>query len=528
MNESAEANPPDDLAELQRQPHAVASWHTAQQHLVHGRHAAALSSYRNLAKQFPGVAGLWVELSMAAAGELDFALARQASRRAAELAATDANLLVSIGHQYHRLRRLDEAAGCFQQAAAADPSSVHACLSLAAWMERERRLEEARECVEGCLARHPKDARALYFRAFLRHREGHNQEAETALRDLLQSNPQDPNVKISASHLLGVVLDASGQYAEAMRFLRDSKALARQMADTASLEKVYEKMDRARRELLALLTPESIRRWRDEEEAAAGPHPPALLGGPPRSGTTLLEQILGAHREILVFDEPESFAQEVLNTLAPAPPAKGLTIKSLHALSSSARAALIRRYFVSLLRQMDQEPAGKRVVDKNPSLTASLHIWLRLFPHSKVIITLRDPRDILISCFFQNLTLTAVNANFLSLGRTAKFYSDCMDVWLRLRELGGFEWIETRYEDIVSHLESEGRRVTAFLGLPWQEGQAKYYETARQKFVFAPTYHDVTQPVYQRAVRRWEHYAQEFAPLQGALAPYCRAFGYAD
>ena len=94
--------------------------------------------------------------------------------------------------------------------------------------------------------------------------------------------------------------------------------------------------------------------------------------------------------------------------------------------------------------------------------------------------------------------------------------------------MGGFDWLETRYEDVVNNLEAEGRRVTAFLGLPWHEAQAKYYETARQKFVFAPTYHDVTKPVYHRAVRRWEHYAESLGPVQAALAPYCRVFGYAD
>ena len=102
-----------------------------------------------------------------------------------------------------------------------------------------------------------------------------------------------------------------------------------------------------------------------------------------------------------------------------------------------------------------------------------------------------------------------------------------MDVWLRMRELGGFDWIETRYEDVVGNLEGEGRRVTNFLGLPWHEAQATYYETARRKFVHSPTYNEVTQPVYNRAVGRWEHYAEAMAPLQAGLEKYLRAFGYA-
>jgi hypothetical protein len=122
--------------------------------------------------------------------------------------------------------------------------------------------------------------------------------------------------------------------------------------------------------------------------------------------------------------------------------------------------------------------------------------------------------------------LNATNVNFLSIERTAKHYADLMDVWLRMRELGGFDWIESRYEDVVENLEVEGRKVTEFLGLTWHPDQARYHETARRKVLYAPTYHDVTQPVYKRAVGRWERYADALAPVQKQLAPYCRAFGY--
>ncbi len=526
MIKNANNDARDDLAKLEGSPDHMASWQQAQQGLLNGRHAAALAGYRNLVQKFPGVAQLWAELGIAAGGELDFVTANQATQRAAELASADANLLVSIGQQYHRLRRLDRACACFERAVAADSSSVHARLSLAAWFERNRRRDEAWECVGACLAQHPKDFRALYFKAFLLHRKGLNGEAETALRDLLQDDPSDPDVKSSAHHLLGVVLDELGQYAEAMKWLGKAKTLLRQRTDTAALEQAYDKMDEARRKILAEMTPETLRRWREQAATAPCPHPLVFLGGPPRSGTTLIEQILGAHPGILVFDEPDAFADELLKVLHPPPPARGLTLKSLNALAPTARAQMIHRYFKSLLRETEEKPGTRMLLDKNPSLTASLHIWLRLFPQLKVIIALRDPRDIIVSCYFQNLSLTAANANFLSLERTVKFYADCMDVWLRMRELGGFEWIETRYEDVVGNLEAEGRRVTSFLGLPWQEAQAAYYETARRKFVFAPTYNDVTKPVYKQAVGRWEHYAEALAPLQAGLAKYRLAFGY--
>ncbi len=101
-----------------------------------------------------------------------------------------------------------------------------------------------------------------------------------------------------------------------------------------------------------------------------------------------------------------------------------------------------------------------------------------------------------------------------------------MDVWLRLRDLGGFDWIETRYEDVVDNPETEGRRLTKFLGLAWHADQANFQESAKRRVLFAPTYDDVTKPVHKKAVGRWQHYAEALAPVQEKLAPYCRAFGY--
>ncbi len=515
-----------DLAKLERSPQDVARWQRARDQLRAGRPALALPAYQELVKRFPGVVNLWFELGATAAADLSFALATQAFDRVEQMAANDPSLLVMLGQQFHRLRRLDRARACFQRAVEADPSSTHSRLSWAAWLERERRLDEAWEQTEACLARHPREPAALYYRAFLLHRKGRGAEAETALRDLLKSDVRDPDVRLSCLHLLGVVLDELGQYAEAMDFLLQAKAAVRRLQNVAALEQAYDKADRQRRALLERLTPEMPRRWRQE-----APNPPArpklaLLGGHPRSGTTLLEQILGAHPAVRAFDESEAFVTEIGDKLAPPPPAPPLKAGALDSLSSGRRAELKGRYLKSLLREAEPDLSADILLDKNPSSTASLHLWLRLFPESKVIIALRDPRDVVLSCFFQNLALTPMNANFLSLERAVKHYGDLMDVWLRLRELGGFDWIETRYEDIVADVEKEGRRVTAFLGLDWRAGQAASHEAARAKVVFSPTYSDVAKPVHSRAVGRWKHYAAALEPWREKLARYGRAFGY--
>jgi Flp pilus assembly protein TadD len=503
----------------------MAAWQSAQQHLLAGRAKAALAGYLQLTKQFPNVPQLWAELGLAAAGDLDFAHADQATQRAADMAAADPDLLVSLGQQFHRLRRLDSAAACFANAVKADPASAHARLSLAAWLERSRRLDEAIDCVDACLAAHPHDAHARYFKGFLTHRKGLNAEAEKELRQLLAQSSLHPEVRYSATHLLGVVLDALCQYDDALAELTRAKTLLRQMTDTTSLEQSYDKTVQARRQFMNELKPDTIRRWREEAASETNGRSIVFLGGPPRSGTTLIEQVLGAHPQISVFDESEAFVQEILTPLCPPPPARSPSVKSLNALKTAERQRLTTRYFKSLLRDINPAP-GVLLLDKNPSLTPSLHLWLRLFPMLKVLITLREPRDVILSCFFQNLALTAVNVNFLSLERTARFYADSMDVWLRLRDLGGFDWLETKYEDWVGGLENEGRKVMNFLGLPWRSEQIAFHESARGKFVFAPTYNEVTKPVHGRAMQRWKNYATAFAPLEERLAPYVRAFGY--
>ena len=506
----------------------IARWQKAQQQLLSGRSDQALLSYQELTRQFPDTARLWYELGFAAGKQLEFALADEACQRAVALAAKNVSLLVLLGQQYHWLRRLDRARACFEQAVAAAPTSIHAQLSLADWYERERRLDDAWQCVETCVAREPGNSQVLCVKALLLQRRGRNSEAETLLRDLIQRGAGDPNVHYSSRQQLATVLDQLGQYPEALHWLGEAKAVLRRTAKVAKMEQEYDRAVRRRRELLAKLTPESLRRWREEGSATAGPGPQrlAFLGGHPRTGTTLLEQILGAHPAIGSFDEPMAFADEVAEKLAPMNAVTTLTVNALNALTADQCSHFRQRYFKSLLRQDAGDPAPALWLDKNPSPTAWLHLWLRLFPELKVIIALRDPRDVIVSCYFQNLRLNATNANFLSLERTVTHYSDLMDVWLRMRELGGFDWIETRYEDVVANVAAEGRRVTEFLGLPWHAGQAAFHENNQKKFVYSPTYSDATKPVYQRAVGRWRHYAEALAPLGARLATYCRTFRY--
>jgi len=489
----------------------------ARRFLLANDFAQALPRYAKLVHQCPGSAIIWYEYANAAAKMRDFREADRGWRKALELDPRNTELVGLIGHQYEAARQPEKAENCFAQAAAADPRAINPRISLAVLLEKNHRLAEARAAVAQCLAIDARDDQGRYFSALLDRRENKLEEAERGLRDLISSEPKHPFVRYACRYELAQLLDRTERFDEAMRWLGEAKEMVRALADTELLLRGYDQGAESVRKFVNAQPKTILSHW-----AKIFPEPkrqaiPALafLGGHPRSGTTLLEQILDAHPGVAAFDEPPAFLEVLQPEFHKSPQL------------SSQRLNVLRRHYIEALEQELGAPAnGKLLLDKNPSPTARLPLWLRVFPELRVLIALRDPRDVVLSCYFQNIPLNAANANFLSFKRLAKHYSDLMDVWLTVRQWEGFAWLETRYEDVVANLEQEGRRVTEFLGLNWHEDQAQFHQKSLRKQLYSPTYQDVTRPVYSRSVARWHAYEKYLAPILPALEPYCRAFGY--
>jgi hypothetical protein len=174
-----------------------------------------------------------------------------------------------------------------------------------------------------------------------------------------------------------------------------------------------------------------------------------------------------------------------------------------------------------------RQPIGNRtLIDKNPELTMLLPVVARVFPEMKVLFALRDPRDVVVSCFMQRLPLNPVSVHYLSLEGTVKKYVTMMQAWLKLRRMIKNAWIEIRYEDMVADLERQARRVLDFLALPWDDCVLQFYSRAQQKHVHSPTYELVTKPVYSTSIGRWRNYEKHLEPYQESLRPFVEAFGY--
>jgi tetratricopeptide (TPR) repeat protein len=490
----------------------------ARQLLQEHNFSPALAAYGKLTQHYPHKASIWFEYGFAAGGAGQLELAERAWNKALELEPNNSELALQIGHRYQGLRLPEKAWAAFKRAAAADPRGINPRMALAILLEQNHRFAEAREAVAACLAINPQDDQARYFSALLDRRENKLQEAELGLRDLIAAGPRHPYVQYASRFELAEVLDRTDRFDEAMAMLAEAKRMLRALGNIEAILKEYDEEAAKYRRTTQTLPANILRTWaREFPEKSREPIPKlAFLGGHPRSGTTLLEQILGAHPEVAALDEPQAFTMIAANLFNASPQL------------SPARLNLIRkRYIEALQRELGGEPGEKLLLDKNPSPTLKLRIWLRVFPELRVVIALRDPRDVVISCYFQNIPLNPFNANFLSLERAATHYANLMEVWLAVRRWEGFAWMETRYEDTVADLEKEGRRVTEFLGLSWHQEQARFHEKSSKKQMYSPTYHDASQPVYARSVSRWRAYEKHLAPIQPILEPYCRSLGYA-
>ncbi|HXB58766.1 MAG TPA: sulfotransferase [Candidatus Acidoferrales bacterium] len=477
----------------------------------------ALAAYEKLTRQFPRNARIWVEYGAAAAGTGQLDLADRAWNKALELEPGNSENLLQVGHQYKSLRQPEKARAWYEKASAADLKSINPRMALAILAEQNHSFAEAREAVASCLAIDPRDDQARYYAAFLDRREGKMEDAERQLRDLIASDPRHQYVQYASRYELAEVLNRTGRFDEAMQVLIEAKDMVRRLGNIDVMLKEYDREAGQYAQSSRELPKNILRTWAREfpERTRYATLKLVFLGGHPRSGTTLLEQILGAHPDVAALDESQAFTMIVAKLF-----------NESQQISPARLNVIRRRYLEAVQREWGSDLKGKLLLDKNPSPTAKLRIWLRVFPELRVLIALRDPRDVVISCYFQNLPLNAYSANFLTLERTARHYADLMDVWLAVRQWESLTWMETRYEDTVADLEKEGRRVNGFLGLEWDEAQGRFQEKSGNKQMYSPTYRDASQPVYARSVARWHAYEKYLTPILPILEPYCQAFGY--
>jgi hypothetical protein len=169
----------------------------------------------------------------------------------------------------------------------------------------------------------------------------------------------------------------------------------------------------------------------------------------------------------------------------------------------------------------------KRLVDKYPLNMTLLPLIRRLFPNSPIVLAVRHPCDVLLSCFLQDFRAPELAMLCRDLPTLANAYARAFEFWYSQWPLLRPCSYELRYEQLTADFATEVRKLAQFLQLPWQEAMLAPGQRARARgFISTPSYSQVLEPVNSRSVGRWKHYESQFAPVLPVLTPWIERWGY--
>jgi tetratricopeptide (TPR) repeat protein len=465
-----------------------------------------------------------LELAKAYGMRYDYAAAERHIERAIRISPHRAETLAQAAQRCLEFEHIDMAIRYLEQASREKVGSVGVLMTLSDMYIRDGRLDEAADLVARAARMDRNDPRVGLQEAVLRRARGLSDEAESLLRPLVATAASGLPVRIRGLYELAGILDRSGRYDEAMAALLEVKAIQRPFA--APYLATAQLIQNRAKEMERTITAAVLDRWRAEAAALSHPRRIALLCGHPRSGTTLLEQVLDAHPDIVSAEETKMMHDEAYLPLVRDFP-EGTSI--LEALDSAPPSVLrhARENYFRCTERFTRRPIGSRLlVDKNPALNMLIPMVVRVFPEARFIVALRDPRDVVLSCFMQALPLTPVSCAYLSLESTAKQYASAMGFWLDMRPRLGDGWMHVRYESLVDDLPGVARSTLAFLGVDFDETVLTFYDHARTKRVNSPSHADVLKPVYRSAVGRWRNYQKYLEPYMAGLERFMKAFEY--
>lgn len=249
---------------------------------------------------------------------------------------------------------------------------------------------------------------------------------------------------------------------------------------------------------------------------------PVFLVGFPRSGTTLLDQILDSHPSVVVLEERPL----VVGMIARMTNAGYRYPADLDCLDEAALVALRRGYLTDRDSYI-QVPDGHIFIDKMPLNIVHAALIRRVFPGARFLLALRDPRDVCLSCFMQSFELNDWMAAFTDIEMTADLYNAVFDLWHRTSDRLSLDCHRVRYEDLIEDLRGTASAAIEFLGLDWDDGMARFHEHAKSRgHLNTPSHAQVTQPVYGHAVQRWKRYGAAMEETARILEPSRIALGY--
>jgi tetratricopeptide (TPR) repeat protein len=423
---------------------------------------------------------------------------------------------------FERAGQEDAAARCYEEAIASDPQFEAPYAGLASVAATKGDFVRARDFAARALALAPGQSTAHLAIARADFDDGRFEAVVERLQPLVEGGRLDGFELPAILTVLGDGLDGLRRADEAFAAWSRSKALSRSQYDGAPLAEAarshLERLSRLR-PFVATLAPFPQGKPASPDGSNA-PRQHVFLVGFPRSGTTLLEQVLASHPDVVALEERP--------LLEPAEKEFLVSAESIRRLLAAGDDLLdpFRDLYWRQVADLGLRVEGQVFVDKLPLGSLLIPLIARLFPSAKILFAERDPRDVVLSCFRRGFNMNPGMYQFVTLEGEARFYDAVMALADRYRRLVPDRTHPVRYEALVADFEGEVRAICAFLGLGWTEALKDFARTARARAIRTPSAPQVRKGLYGSAAGHWRRYAAHLAPVRPILDPWVETLGY--
>ena len=444
------------------------------------------------------------ETGNAAFRQGDLPRAAAAYQRAVAISPAYADAWLNLGAAWRRLERLDDAAACARRVLELRPGDSRALNNLANALNGQGKFGEAAACYRRALEIRPGDAEAFYNLVNQQPLNDGSAESEALFASLARhAGTPDGYTAGERSALLfalGKALEARGDTDPAFASFAKANALHRSGLgfDIVSAERLGDMI--AQRFDAAMPA--------GSQGAASQSARPIFVVGMPRSGTTLVEQIISAHPMVHGAGEIGVLGALVART-------RGADGSAFPRWTKPPAPADLRRLAEAYLGALDRIGDGKaKVTDKTVGNFQLLGLIQIILPNASIVHCRRDPRDVGVSCFTTRFSSGHDYAYELGeLGRYLRLYDRMMEHWRAVLPPGRI--FEVDYEALVEDPEGGARRLVDHLGLPWDEACLRFYDSERS--VGTASFAQVRRPIYRDSVGRWRRYEAHLGPLLEAL-----------
>lgn len=434
-----------------------------------------------------------------------FEEARKAARKAITLKAGVGAFHAKLAEFMHRLDDTDGALKEYEKAISLEPSEQDYAVSKAWILRLSGMNQEAHAILDGLYQEGSRDHRLVRLYAGSLGYQGQHERGIEVLEPLTHEQHPDPKVIAAHWYILTNLYDKCGQYDKAYEAATRGAELS---------AKVYEPDARQ------FLLDERMRAWSAESmqqlaRSRTNSDKPVFIVGMPRSGTTLVEQIIAAH--------PEAYgAGELIHIFTAAQELVTPTDMetSIADLAAGLKTATLDRTARRILRDMERKaPAGtkpKRICDKLLLNFQHLGLIEQLFPQARVIFCQRHPLDTFISSYLLDFEGHNAHAYTDRPEWFAHFYAIHLKYIEHYKRVCSLKMMTIRYEDIVEDQRRETERLLSFIDLPFDESSMRFYE--HQRAVVTASTDQVRQQIYRKSLARYSHYEAHLGPVREALA----------